>query len=116
MNDVLFTPIRLNELEALIQNSVEKALRQQPKETGNQPEPEMLLTIQEAGEFLKLKVPTLYGLVQRATIPVCKRGKRLYFSKQELTEWIKAGRKKSLAETESEAINYINKKGPHHGK
>lgn len=116
MNDVLFTPIRLNELEALIQNSVERALRRLPKETSSQPEPEQLLTIQQAGEFLKLKVPTLYGLVQRAEIPVCKRGKRLYFSKQELIEWIKAGRKISLAETESEAINYINKKGLNHGK
>jgi len=81
-----------------------------------QPEAEQLLTISEAAEFLKKKVPTLYGLVQRAGIPVCKRGNRLYFSKTELTEWIKAGRKKTLAETDSEAEQYLKRKGLNHGK
>ena len=60
----------------------------------NSPDTEQLLTIKQAAEFLSLTVPTLYGLVQRAAIPVSKRGKRLYFSKQELTEWIKAGPQK----------------------
>ena len=50
----------------------------------SQPEIDQLFTIQEAGEFLKLSIPTLYGLVSRSVIPVSKKGKRLYFSKQEL--------------------------------
>jgi len=48
-------------------------------------------------------------------IPVCKRGKRLYFSKQSLFEWIKDGRKKTLAETASEAETYLKKKGGKNG-
>lgn len=95
-------------------DSIERLLLEQSNEP--QPEPEQLLSIQQAGEFLRLAVPTLYRLVQRAEIPVCKRGKRLYFSKQELTEWIKAGRKKTLAETEKLAEIYINKKGLNNGK
>ena len=59
-----------------------------------QPESDILLTIKQAAEILHLSVPTIYGLVQRAEVPVCKRGKRLYFSRQELTTWIMAGRKK----------------------
>ena len=115
MNEITFEqlPKAVSQLYDKL-NSIERLLLDKSNEP--QPEPEQLLTIQQAGEFLKLKVPTLYGLVQRAEIPVCKRGKRLYFSKQELIEWIKAGRKISLAETESEAINYINKKGLKHGK
>ena len=85
-------------------------LKHKPKEQGYQQEGEQLLTIQQAGEMLNLTVPTLYGYVQRAEIPVCKRGKRLYFSKQELLQWIKAGRKKTLAETVSEADQYLIKK------
>lgn len=81
-----------------------------------QPESEQLLTIQQAAEFLNKKVPTIYGLVQRAEIPVCKQGNRLYFSKQELTDWIKAGRKKTLAETDREADTYLNKKGLNYAK
>lgn len=75
------------------------------------PEADQLLTIQQAAELLNLSVPTLYGYVHRSEIPVCKRSKRLYFSRQELMEWIKAGRKKTLAETASEAENYLKKKG-----
>ena len=74
-----------------------------------QPEPEQLLTIQQAGKVLNLSAPTLYGYVHRGEIPVCKRGKRLYFSKQELLEWVKQGRKKTLAETTVEAELYLKK-------
>ena len=72
------------------------------------PEEDKLLTIRDAAEILHLSVPTVYGLVQRAEVPVCKRGKRLYFSKQEITAWVMAGRKKTASEIEVEADNYIN--------
>ncbi len=77
-----------------------------------QPEADQLLTIQQAAEFLNLSVPTLYGYVHHSAIPVCKRlgTKRLYFSKQELTDWVKAGRKKTVAEIEAEADAYLKKK------
>jgi excisionase family DNA binding protein len=71
---------------------------------------DQFLTIQEAGLFLNLSVPTLYGFTQRSEIPVCKRGKRLYFSKQSLTDWIKQGRKKTISETATEAASFMNKK------
>lgn len=73
----------------------------------NPPEVDKLLTIKETSEFLHISVPTIYGLVQRSIIPVCKRGKRLYFSKLELTSWIKDGRKKTTAETEQNTEIYI---------
>ena len=116
MENVVFTQLSISEIRQLFRQEIEGYFAAHKQDSLTQPEPEQLLTIQQAGEFLKLKVPTLYGLVQRAAIPVCKRGKRLYFSKRELIEWIKAGRKKSLAETENEAVNYINKKGLNYGK
>ena len=70
-------------------------------------ESDKLLTIQQAAEILSLSVPTIYGLVHRAEVPVCKRGKRLYFSKQELTAWIMAGRKKTVSEINNEANTYF---------
>lgn len=75
-----------------------------------QQEADKLLTVQEAAVFLNLSTPTIYGYVQRQEIPVNKRSKRLYFSKQELTEWIKAGRKKTVSEIEEEAINSLGAK------
>lgn len=75
--------------------------------------PEKFLNIQEAAQFLKLTVPTIYSKVSKRELPVMKRGKRLYFSSTELMEYIKEGRKKSNAEIEREAETYLsnNKKG-----
>lgn len=55
-------------------------------------EEEQLLTITKAAEYLNLSVATLYSKVSRNEIPVCKKGKRLYFYKSELTAWIKSGK------------------------
>lgn len=71
------------------------------------PESDQFLTIKQVAEMICLKVPTIYGLVQRAEIPVCKRGKRLYFSKQEIMDWLKAGKKKTNAEIHQQADTYL---------
>ena len=80
--------------------------------------PEQLLTIQQAAEFLSLSVPTLYSKVSKGELPVMKQGKRLYFSRTELMEYIKEGRKKSNAEIEAEAEAYLTdkKKGLNNGR
>lgn len=85
-------------------NNIERLLQ----ENGTQPtsETDQLLTIQEAANFLTLSVHTLYGHVHRASIPVNKRGGRLYFSKQELTEWVKAGRRSTTTETADRAAKH----------
>ena len=71
-------------------------------------QPELLLTIQQAAEFLSLTVPTIYSKVSKGELPVMKRSKRLYFSRTELMEYVKAGRKKSNAEIEQEAKAYLS--------
>ena len=73
-------------------------------------EADTLLNIQEAADFLRLSVPTLYGKVSARLIPFSKPGKRLYFSKAELTEWIKQGRKKTRAEITQEAQKPLTSK------
>ena len=77
----------------------------------HQPESDQLLTVKEAAEFLHLSVPTIYGFVSKAEIPFSKKGKRLYFSKLELMEWIKQGRKKTIAEMEASASQSVKIKG-----
>lgn len=105
--------ITFNELPAAISNltfevsEIKRLLLQ--KEITPQPEAEILLTVKEAAKFLSLTVPTIYGLVHHAEIPVNKRGKRLYFSRQELTAWIKTGRKKTNDEILKEAESYFEK-------
>jgi excisionase family DNA binding protein len=69
-----------------------------------------LLTIQQASELLNLSVPTLYSKVSKGELPVMKRSKRLYFSRTELIEYLKAGKRKSSAEIEAEADVYLSNK------
>ena len=45
-----------------------------------QPDPGMW-DIKQASKYIRLTVPTIYGHVQRCTIPNYKKGKRLYFKK-----------------------------------
>lgn len=85
-------------------NSIE-GLLQKLQTTQIQPEQSELLTIQQAADILKLSVPTIYGLVSRAEIPYAKKGKRLYFSKQELLDWVQSGRKKTNAEIAATACS-----------
>lgn len=54
--------------------------------------------------------PTVYGWVNAGTIPVHKGGKKLRFLKSEIDNWLRQGRKKTLAETASEADQYLTKK------
>ena len=97
---------RLSHIETLLLD-----IKHTPKEQGKPTDqPERLLTIQEAAEFLSLTVPTMYSKVSKGELPVMKRSKRLYFSRAELMEYIKTGRKKSNAEIEAEAEAYLSHK------
>ncbi|KAF0237439.1 MAG: hypothetical protein FD181_2005 [Prolixibacteraceae bacterium] len=79
-------------------------------------QPDQLLTIQQTANFLSLAVPTIYSMVSRGELPVMKRSKRLYFSKVELINYLKQGRKKTFAETATEADQYLKRKGLNNGK
>jgi len=85
-------------------------IKQSSKTAGNQSEADQLLTIQQAAEILRLTVATIYVKVHYGQIPVSKKGKRLYFSRQELMDWVKSGRRKTIAETAEEAEQYLNAK------
>ena len=85
-------------------------IKHQPNQVETSNQQEQLLTIQQASDFLCLSVPTLYTKVSHKELPCMKRGKRLYFSRTELMEYIKQGKKKTLAEIESEADQYLIKR------
>lgn len=65
-------------------------------------EQDELLTISEAAELLKLSVATIYTKVCKNEIPANKQGKRLYFYRTELINWIKSGRIKTISEIRKE--------------
>ena len=64
--------------------------------------------IELAMEITGKAKPTIYSLVSRSAIPCKKRGKKLYFSRNELTRWILDGKRKTQAESAIEAENHNN--------
>ena len=70
-----------------------------------------ILTVQQAADFLKLKITTLYEKTSRKLIPHFKKGNKLYFHLSELQAWITQGKVKTREEIEGEAITFtLNKK------
>ena len=73
-----------------------------------------VLNFGEACEFLNLSASYLYKLTHKQQIPHYKpNGKKIYFRRGELQEWLLQNRVKPLAEIEQEALDYVvsNKKG-----
>lgn len=111
----VFFNVPLSKLEPIFKRWIKEAQTEiQPTKVEPTEQPERLLTVYDAAEFLSLTVPTIYSKVSKGELPVMKRGKRLYFSANELMEYLKAGRKKSNAEIEKEAEEYLKKKGGHY--
>lgn len=113
MDKTVLISLPVEEFQSLIVDCVKSCLQHNRQEQPPTEQPEQLLTIQEAANFLSLTVPTMYSKVSKGQLPVMKRSKRLYFSRTELLEYLKEGRKMSNAEIEEEANNYLanNKKG-----
>ncbi len=47
-----------------------------------------ILDVKQAAEFLRLKIATLYEKTSEKTIPHFKKGKKLYFKRDELQDWV----------------------------
>lgn len=107
MKEITFEQLPQAVSQLLVEvDQIKKLLQQNPH--SYLAEAEHPLTIQEAAKFLKLAVPTVYTLVSQQTLPHSKKGKRLYFNKAELTEWIQSGRKKTVAEIEAGATAFLS--------
>ncbi len=110
MENLVFTQLSIPEIRQIFRQELETYFSNKPI-TATPQEQDELLTIQQAANLLDLSVPTIYSLVSKAettNIPVSKRGKRLYFSKHELTDWIKAGRKKTITDLTVEVDKFLS--------
>ncbi len=93
-------PQAVNELHDKL-TKIEQLLTEQ--KPGSENAIDELLTVHQTAELLSLSVPTIYTLIAKGEIPVMKRSKRCYFSKTEILEYLKAGRKRTNSEVKAEA-------------
>ncbi len=90
-----------SELKALILNKAE-----------TQPETNSPLSIDDIVLLTGYTKPTLYGYCQKNIIPYHKKNGRLFFFKNEIIDWIKQGKQKSISEIEAEADKYLSNNKP----
>ena len=88
--------LKLETIESLLIDQSETSLPENSDE---------LMGVKETAEFLSLSVQTIYGKVSKGELPVMKRSKKLYFSKYDLMDYLKRGRRKTNLEIQEEANN-----------
>jgi excisionase family DNA binding protein len=98
MPEEAFSEIIKKELQYFFsQNKVQK-----------QEEKNEILTIKEACELLSCSKSLIYKLTSSRQIPHSKRGKKLYFEKKNLLEWMTENRVKTVQEVQDIAMELFN--------
>jgi excisionase family DNA binding protein len=87
-------------------NSIEKLLVEQ------QTMQKQVLNFNETCKYLELSQSHLYKLTSTGAIPHYKpNGKKIYFNREELDNWLLRNRIDSQNEIEQQAANFLIKKG-----
>lgn len=111
MDKTVFISLPVEELQSLIIDCVNSCLKySQCSSKYPQVPTDQIFTVDQAADFLSLSKATIYAKASNGTIPYFKDGKRLYFSRAELMEHLRSKRRKTRAEIEEEASQYLKKK------
>lgn len=95
MNEIIV--ISPEHLEYLMEKVVRKVLKEFNSRTVQSVKEESeILSAKQAAEYMQIPQATLYFYTCKRLIPFFKKGKRLYFHKKDLSEWIKSGKKEVL--------------------
>jgi excisionase family DNA binding protein len=87
-------------------NRIEKLLMEQ------QTMQKQILNFKEACTYLELSQSHLYKLTSTSAVPHYKpNGKKIYFQREELNNWLLRNRMNPLDEIEQQAADYLIKKG-----
>ncbi len=111
LNELL--PQIYKHIDVVVRSAIKEAIEQlsnikQAKEQSIDIE---YLSAEEAANFLKIKLNTIYSKVEKGELPHYRSGKRkLLFSRKELESFIVSSKMKSMEEIEREVEEYIQKK------
>ena len=97
-------------LRALLLKQQEENRNNQVRENRHKP-----MTVEEAAEYTRIPIGTLYMKLGDGTIPATKPGKRYVLYQDELDKWLEANRKNAVpltADEENEAILSSHKRKP----
>lgn len=96
-----------------IQNAVLYKLEQLEKLiTTNNLLQKPVLNFQETSQYLEISSSHLYKLTSKRAVPhFCPNGKKLYFKREELDQWLLRNKQLSVDEVEEKTESYLTHKG-----
>lgn len=68
-----------------------------------------VLNAEETADYLGVTIQHIYRLTSKKEIPHYKRGKSIFFNREELNAWLQEERIDTLAEIEDRALQYIQR-------
>lgn len=90
----IIIPLERQELADMIQTAVREAITEYRLAASEKAEPvEDIMNSRETAQFLDIKLNTLYIKIHKGQLPFMKKGKKVYFSRQQLLEWMSEGRR-----------------------
>ena len=109
MSEIILTTISKKEIKQLIEGAVQKAILENQNLADDQNS--SFMDVNQAAEYLGIAKATLYGKCCNLLIPHFKKGKKLYFDKAELLDWLKSGKRKTINDiNESVDTNLFKRK------
>jgi excisionase family DNA binding protein len=106
MDKILLTQLS-SEFRNVIKDCIRELLNESASDSQNQKDGEFL-TPDEAAVFLGVPKSTVYFLTSKKKIPFSKRGRRIYFFKQDIIQWLRAGNQPTIAERLNNRSRYLN--------
>lgn len=97
--DITVTNLTIDDITRAIRNELRSYFEQQEEKERE----DEIGGIELAIELTRLAKPTIYSLVWARKIPHLKKGKKLYFSRKEIKEWLTEGKRKTQDEIADEA-------------
>ena len=109
-NNVVFSPINITELGALIGQQVSEAIKNIAPIPPASPAEETPVLFPRMLEITGLKERTARAKIAAGEIQYYQQGGKLYFFESELIAYIKSGKVKTKAEIATEATDYLQNK------
>jgi len=115
MQNIVLTQLSIPELRQLFREEVKQVLTEQAH-SDSPPTQQTIFNFADGCQYMGISKSHGYKLTSQKLIPHSKRGKRIYFEKEQLDQWLLANRMQSVEEAEAEMGDYLNQKGGRYGQ
>ncbi len=106
---ITLTQFTTEDIRLLFREELQSYFKEQP--IHNLPTKSIILSIDEVCEYAKISKSHCYKLTSQNLIPHSKKGKRLYFNKVEIDNWLLGNPIKTSSQIAEESKNYLKSKG-----